>query len=348
MRFGLLSLVLLCACGRTEPVHYSSYGDETDERPRLPDGGVACADGSLALLPARPVVMLVVDRSSSMNQTFPGTGSSKWASLKGALHQQLPSWNDSLELGVLFFPSGSGSSCAVNTAADLTPAYQSVPQVLSVLDARSPGGATPTALAIEHAGAVLTGLRTASSAKAVILATDGAPDCNAALSPTTCTCVGGGATCAATRCLDDVRTVDRVTQLFAAGIPTWVIGLRSSSDATFVSVLNRMADAGGNPMSGVDHFFSAASQTELESAFSDIRRQVGACRYLTTSVPDVGGSIELSVDGQFTPYDEHGLEGWQWVDPGNGELRLVGTACTRAEATTLDKLSVVVRCAQSP
>jgi len=42
------------------------------------------------------------------------------------------------------------------------------------------------------AGAAISGLRTAGSAKALVLATDGAPDCNANLPAGTCTCVGGG------------------------------------------------------------------------------------------------------------------------------------------------------------
>lgn len=344
---ALISLVLLSAsaCGRTEPVDYS--GEFTEEDPnRGPDGGILCANGEIALKPARPVVTLVVDRSSSMNQSFPGTGSSKWNALRSALRQQLPSWNESMELGLFLYPQ-SGSSCGVAGAPDLTPVHQSVEQLLTMLDARSPSGSTPTALAIERAGASLMSLRTASAAKAVILATDGAPACNGALNAQTCTCISG-MTCSATRCLDDVRTVDRIATLNASGIPTWVIGLRGSNDSAFVAVLNQMADAGGQPNSGTDRFFSASSQTELETAFSSIRDQVGRCHYLTTSVPDVGGSIELYVDGTFTPYDPAALEGWEWVDPGNGELRLLGTACTRAQSLPVEKLSVVVRCAQSP
>lgn len=343
---AVISLIILSACGRTEPVDYS--GEFNDEDPnRGPDGGILCANGEITLKPARPVVMLVVDRSSSMNQSFPGTGSSKWNALRSALRQQLPSWNDTMELGLFLYPQSGGSSCGVATGPDFPPAYQSVDQLLTLLDARSASGSTPTALAIERASASLMGLRTASAAKAMILATDGAPACNGALNASTCTCISGS-TCSATRCLDDVRTVDRVATAFASGIPTWVIGLRGSNDTAFVAVLNQMADAGGKPNTGTDRFFSASSQTELETAFSSIRDQVGRCHYLTTSVPDVGGSIELYVDGAFTPYDPAGLEGWQWVDPGNGELELLGTACTRAQLLPVEKLSVVVRCAQSP
>lgn len=342
--FQLLSVLLLLACGRTQPVHYSTDGGDELLPARLPDGGLACVDGTLALRPARPVVMLVVDRSSSMNQSFPGTGATKWNALRSALHQALPPWNETLELGLQLFPSTGANTCSVAAAPELSPAFQGVDAVLARLDGTGPGGSTPTALGVESAGAALTSLRTAGSAKALVLATDGAPDCNANLNPRACTCVGG-TTCTATRCLDDTRTLERISTLAASGIPTWVIGLRSSSDAVFVDVLNRMAEAGGRPMQGTQHFFAASSQPELEGALAEIRRQVGTCHYLTTSVPDVGGSIELNLEGDFVKYDASQFDGWSWVDADNGELALHGAACARAEALPLSALSVVVRCA---
>lgn len=341
-----LACLTLLSCGRTEPVRSSIEGEDSVPEPgRSVDGGLLCTDGKIPLQPAHPVVMLVVDRSNSMNQSFPGTGMTKWNALRGALKQALPAWNDQLMLGLHTFPSGSTASCTVSTTADLAPALQSVPQIITTLDSKSPGGSTPTALAIENAGAILKNLRSASSARALVLATDGAPDCNAALDPTTCTCVGGGGMCTANRCLDATRTIERIATLTSSNVPTWVIGLRSSNDAVFVSTLNRMAVAGGRPQTGTNSFFSAASQEELEAAFTSIRRQVGACLFLTTSVPDLGGSIELSIDGAFTPYDAQQLEGWSWVDPGNGELALHGDACLKALTLPIEALQVVVRCA---
>ena len=188
----LLALMAVGSCGRTALVHYSSDGGDEVLPARLPDGGLACVDGALALLPARPVVMLLVDRSTSMNQTFPGSSSSKWVALRQALHGALPAWNDELELGLQLFPSpATSASCAVSTSPELAPALQAVDAILARLDALGPGGSTPTALGVENAGAALLGRRTAGSAKAVILATDGAPDCNESLDPRTCTCVSG-------------------------------------------------------------------------------------------------------------------------------------------------------------
>ena len=342
--FPLLLLVCL-GCGRTPLVHYSTDGGDDDFAARKEDGGVDCINGRLALLPARPVVMLLLDRSSSMRQNFLGAGVSKWSALRGALHQALPPWGGSMELGTLIFPSISSGACTVPTAADLEPSLDNVSAVLAKLDSTSPSGSTPTAVAIERAGATLWARRTAGSAKAVVLATDGAPDCNGGLNPRTCVCVGGNGACTAVRCLDDTRSVERLGALAASGIPTWIVGLRGANDSLFVDVLNRMADAGGRPQVGASQrFYSASSQLELETAFTTIRQQVGRCRYLTPSVPDVGGSIELHLGGTFLPYDATMAAGWTWVDTGNGELVLNGEACTRSESLPLEALEVVVEC----
>ncbi len=345
---GFLFVFALFGCGRTEPVRYSFDGGDEDEdfAARKPDGGVDCIDGELALIAARPVVMLVLDRSSSMNQNFPGTNDSKWEGLRTALHQALPPWTSRIELGALFFPSVISNACNVGVSVDLTPALENVPAILTKLDAVSPGGSTPTALALDRAALALRGRRTAGSARAVVLATDGAPDCNAALNPRTCACVSSSGACTANRCLDDTRTIDRLSTMAASGIPTWIIGLRGESDALFVSVLDRMADAGAMPRLGGTHrFYTASSEPEVELALTTIGQQVGRCRYLTPSVPDLGGSIEVQLDGDPIPPDAAGTEGWSWVDADNGELALHGQACARAEGLPIEALRVIVRCA---
>lgn len=346
MRSWWLLVLALVACGRTEPVRYPYVIDtsDADHRQRSADGGIACIDGALALEPAFPVVTLVVDRSSSMSQRFSTSNASKWNSLKAALRTSLPPWNDAFELGLHLFPSvGTSEGCTDTPGFLLAPALQNVDAVIEALNGTSPGGATPTAVAIENAGAALTGLRTASSAKGLILATDGAPDCNSALTRG-CVCASGS-NCSGTRCLDDARTIERIATVAASGVPTWVIGIRSSEDAVFIDVLNRMAEAGGRPQAGAQKFFSATSEGELEAAFTSIGQQVGECHYLTASVPDLGGSIAVELDGQFVPYDVAQAEGWAWIDAGNGELALYGDTCARAQTLGVEKLTVVVSCA---
>lgn len=350
LRRLVVLLVPLCvACGRTEPVRYpydtTVIGEDGgDPRQRGPDGGILCIEGSLGLIPAQPVVTLVVDRSNSMNQRFAAGSATKWNALKAALRTSLPPWNQAFELGLHIFPISSRASCDVSAGPTIAPALGNVDAIITTLNQTGPGGATPTALAVESAAAALSGLRTASTAKALILATDGAPDCSFTLDPATCTCLGTTNRCTQSRCLDDARTIERIAAAGAMGIPTWVIGIQSDEDSLFIDTLNRMAVAGGRPQSGTQRFFSARSESELETAFTLIGQQVGDCHYLTASVPDLGGSIEVDLNGEFIGYDVALQDGWAWVDSGNGELALYGTACERAKAAAQGDLTVVVRC----
>lgn len=338
----LVALAVFLSCGRSDVVRYSTDGSVPFGE-RGEDGGLTCVDGLLAVRPAQPVVSLVVDRSTSMSQSFPGTGTSKWNALRSALHEALPPWNEDLALGLTLFPAVGNDSCGVSSSPELSPQVGVVSSLLARLDATAPGGSTPTALAVERASANLAAMRAAGASKALVLATDGAPDCNATLDPRTCTCLSGS-NCSATRCLDDARTIERLQAAVNAGIPTWVVGLRSTDDARFVDVLNRLADAGGRPQVGSQRFFSAASQLELENAFAAIRAQVSVCHYLTSSVPNAGGSLELRLDDVFIPYDVQGVNGWTWIDSGNGEFALHGDACTKALARPVSALAVWVRC----
>jgi hypothetical protein len=181
----------------------------------------------------------------------------------------------------------------------------------------------------------------------MILATDGEPNCNTALNPDTCTCVESQQGCRSqpNQCLDNVRTIDRISTQTSKGIPTYVIGIEDEGDAQFSNVLDAMAVAGGRPQTGAPHkYYSGNSEPELEAALVVIRNQVGSCTFLTSSVPDQRGSITVTVDGVPLPYDPSRTNGWAWNNEDNGEIVLVGGACTRFAAEPNAKLAANVAC----
>lgn len=316
-----LAVVVACvfafACGRTEPVRYDDdpFVAEVDAGFRF-DAGVEmrvveCREGRFRLTNAQPVVGLVLDRSTSMNSTFGSGTTTRWQAVRTALNRTLPVVDQSMALGVMLFPS-AGETCAAPAGFDLAPAQGTTAAIIALVNRSTPTGSTPTALAVEHAAAQLLARRTAGTARALVLATDGAPDCNAALT-TPCPCVNGGTSCAAARCLDDTRTLERIAAARLVDIPTFVIGLRNATDTTLTAVLDRMAIAGGRPRSGAQRFYDATSSAELEQAFTTIRDQVGGCVFLTDSVPTVGdGGLVLMVAGQGVAFDPGGGDGWRW------------------------------------
>ena len=328
------------ACGRTDIYRYI-------EKAPVVDAGLPCIPGSFTLTPATPVVMFVLDRSSSMNSSFGSTGS-RWTALTRGLTAALPPIDNTMDVGALLFPApGAGNACVAPGSANLEPRRGNVGPLLALLVTTRPTGSTPTAVALDNAALSLSSVRAATGARAMVLATDGSPDCNSSLNPKTCTCASGSS-CSANICLDDVRTVERVTAHAKAGLPTYVLGIRNAADATFVKVLNRMAVAGGRARVGkTPSYYPATSSEELTDALTSIRSQLGACTFLSSSVPDRDGATVVVLDGQEVAYDDTRTEGWAWGDKAHGEFLFYGSACDALTARPAMQLKADVTCRDS-
>ena len=324
------------------------YRTPLDDPPRF-DAGIPCAPGGVGLTHAEPTVMFVLDRSGSMDTVMDPTRNSptRWQALGSALGSALPSVDSAMAVGALLFPAvgGGSSSCSVAGRADLQPAVGNVATLVRLMGSSPPGGSTPTASAVDTAAQLMLGLRTATDARALVLATDGEPNCNSLLSTRTCRCTtgttAGATTCSSgLRCLDDTRTEEIIAKYESRGLPTYVVGIQSQGDTQFVDVLNAMAIAGGRPRTGAtESYYAANSEPELNAALGAIRDQVGACTYLTTSVPDPNGSIVISLDGSEVPPEQ-----WSWGNKANGEIVLIGDACQTAAARNNPTLTAVVQC----
>jgi len=344
---SLLTMVLASGCigGRT-PLLDVPIGDASVDTLK-----VSCTAGRVLLTRANPTVMFVLDRSSSMNTAISsGRSQTRWQALGSALATVLPQVTNVVELGALLYPStaAGSASCTVAAKADLNPAVGNVAALTKLMSSTSPGGSTPTASAIDTAAKLVLNIRAATSARALVLATDGAPDCNTALNANTCRCVGGGSGAgrgcgSGDRCLDDTRTVKVISSYETKGLPTYVVGIQSAGDTSFTEVLNAMADAGGRPRasSGL-RYYAASSEADLNAALTAIRDLVGVCTYLTTSVPDPKGHIVLTVNGTALSTDQ-----WMWSNMNNGEVTLVGDACLAAAAQKSPAIVAEVECSDS-
>jgi hypothetical protein len=348
MRFQVLALVVLAGCGRTELVRYSEFPPDAAMvfldagRPDAgtPDAGTPdagppdagpCLPRPVPLTPAVPTVMFVVDRSGSMNEDLDGNmdgGTTRWQVLETSLRSVLPPLDQQIAMGVLMYPV-AGSACLAPSGVDLSPATGNTARVLNLFSTSMPLGGTPTSDSVGVAADHLRQLRTATSARALILATDGAPNCNPALPRATCTCTSPPQTrpnCEeGTHCLDDQRTVTTLGTWFGAGIPTYVIGLGSQLNV-FAGTLERMAVAGGVPRMGMPRYYSATSQAELTDAFQRITSQLTRCTFLLNGL-GLNDTFVVDVGGTVVP---EGPDGWEWLDRTNGELALRGMACDRA------------------
>jgi hypothetical protein len=292
--------------------------------------------------------MFLLDRSSSMSTAMGSSirGADRWAALGSALARVLPPVDSTIAIGALAFPATSlFDSCALPGRADLLPATGNVGALTRLMNNSSPEGGTPTAGALDMASRLLLGLRTANMARALVLATDGGPDCNSNLSPFSCRCIDSASflmCSSAEECLDAARTVREIADLESRGLPTYVIGIESDGDREFDDVLSAMAMAGGRPYTGgTTSFYRATSPADLDAALTAIRDQVGFCTYLTTSVPDQLGSIVVTVNGTELSPDQ-----WAWGDKYNGELLLLGQICQTLAAEANPVLTATVVCGE--
>jgi hypothetical protein len=356
-----VTIAVAVSCGsRTglivDPVDDASVADVTTERDAQPDrfdaepdviddGPKACVPGTFRFDLAVPQLMFVIDRSGSMayrldrEDPAPPGAPNRWTTLRDGLAQTIVPLSAQLAIGARFFPSRNAggadpnAACAQDPGTGIAPATGNAARILDVFSQTRPIGGTPTAVAIELAAQQLSASR--AVARVMVLATDGAPNCNAALNGNTCNCTlqdPDGCKVdppGALACLDDTKSIATVTDIFSKRkIPVYVIGIGATQ--SFASVLDAMAVAGGRPRAGTPRYYDVDTPAEMTAALTDVRDSVARCTYISPSAPDDPSAVSVVVAGKEVPYDPTHVEGWDWIDKDYGVLQLFGTACGTA------------------
>jgi hypothetical protein len=348
-------LVAAAACGSRTGLFTPTDGYEIsiDGGGGLPfDAAVGCTPGNFSFQLALTQLMFALDRSGSMQFTLDGAQGAprsewRWTILRNSLAQTITTFDNQIAMGAKFFPETlsqtqstiSDVACRLDSTIAIPPAQGNAQRILAGFDQADPVGGTPTSEAINVSAAALNATR--SVARTIVLATDGAPNCNGALDKSNCTCTSaaGNQTCDRAvngqyNCLDDDRTITSIDTVFKQGIPVYVIGIGSLERPDFQAVLDRMAVAGGRPRATSPRYFNVQSADDLTNALTTIRDSVAKCTYLTPSAPTNPDSISVQVSGTVIPRDETHANGWDWIDQRLGELEFFGKACTAAQAAT--------------
>ena len=363
-------LAVVAACGSRTGLYgtSSSSGFLPDGAPitdgpttiidgNVPDGPIACTPGKFTFDLAAAQLMFVIDRSGSMAFSLdgrrpplaPGT-ISRWDTLRDALASTIAPFDSSLAMGATFYPAegatGNDEACEVETASGIPPARGNTTQILSVFDNTVPIGGTPTAEAVRQAAQFVTGTR--GVVRTMVLATDGAPNCNGGLDRTTCTCTSATGNCTgpdgARNCLDATRTIDVIRSIAQVqNIPVYVIGIGGTEKPEFLTVLDQMAVAGGRPRPTTPRHYNVQTAAEMKEALQTIQDSVAKCTYLTPSAPTDPSAISVEIDGIPIPRDTGHTYGWDWNDQAYGVLTFFGAGCTKASTGT-PQITGVVRC----
>lgn len=318
-------------------------------------------------------VLLVIDKSSSMDDQPEGFELKKWDALKAALAPALEAAQEEMSFGLLLYPFSQQGEIPLDCFEGCCQVPQgraaievgvergtrSASKVMAALDAATPGGGTPTAAALDAAlfyfttgeGKDLKGDRF------VLLATDGGPNCGD--SSTTCAadhctpnldglCPADQGNCCrgeGSYCLDDAAVLQKIRALADASVPTFVIGIPGTE--SYAEYLDAFATAGGVPNPKKRPAYYAVSAEggvdELTRTFREVTTHlVRSCEVaLGTSAPDER-LVNVAVDCDVVP-SANGA-GWNISEEAPTTLVLAGDTCDRVEREGARRIDVVYGC----
>ena len=327
---ALASLVALLAAACTGAINGGAgtgdgsgggAGGGDDDEFNQPDAAVCDQTVPITVTQVQktPDMLLVVDKSGSMNDPLGGGGASKMDIMKQAMATVLPGENANIRFGLALYPSvGDCGAAQVTSGIVANNASSIVAQINSV----QPQGATPTHTSLDAARAYYSGIAANPDGRYVLLATDGIPNCNG--TPQT---------------PSNAQSIQAAERLADQGINVFVIGFGdiAAADPTF---LTQMAQAGGTA-----NFFAANSPTELQAALREISGTVvqASCDFKLASVPESAAKLAVTVDGQPVPRDPAHNLGWDY-DAATNSIIFYGVTCEAIKSGNLANVSVDYGC----
>jgi hypothetical protein len=280
-----------------------------------------CASGLADTAPVTPVIWLVVDGSSSMNQEF-DAGRNRWQTLRSSLMDKggiVDSLQSLAKFGMVIYSGGSSDPMQCVQLVTVQPALNNFPALDAAYPMMPLGMGTPTDKALEHVVTALpvvtqTMLDTRNEPIYVVLATDGSPNDSCGR--------GGGLSGGSGRDDAAVRqaVIDVVKRGTMAGMNMYVISM-AGGDQSLQSHLEQVAMA----TTTMTPPFSPASQNDLVKTFRDI---VGSasCQIDLKGMVKQGQECAGKVTLNGSDLACGSNDGWHLLDPNTFEL--TGKACS--------------------
>jgi hypothetical protein len=293
-----------------------------------------CVNVNVTASGVPPNVLIVLDRSSSMNEMI--TGGTKWNVGRTGIINLLNTFTGQVRFGLALYPGQnlvceSATSCTVpgergNVFVD--PGPSTVAQITDQLSAPAPAvttcsQGTPTTETLANLTGY-AGLEDTARSNYILLVTDGQHSCD-----------------------DNPENSAAALLAQSPSIRTFVVGFGSGVDP---GELNAIATSGGTTrVGGPPHYYVANDPTALATAFNAIVGSVISCD-LTLS-----GSLTMPMnactDGTIlldgSMLDCQGMncgaaDGWCVVNPTT--IRLLGTTCADFQNTPNANVSGSFRC----
>lgn len=350
---------------------------EDDGCPPDADAQDVCGNEVIPVVTSQLNLYFVLDRSASMQETLDGSRSSKYDNaylsivrlLRTIGHRvhfgaaifppALVEAEDACSAGVEVFPSTAGDPACYQKSGEDGPNLTSLRYTLGGVDQN---GGTPVSATLQHLSETLFEL---DGETAVVLATDGAPNCNPAAVCGSDECIPnlegdsfrsdqGDVACdedfnccdpnltvagANLNCVDTDGSEAAVQALAEAGVRTYVIGMPGSE--AYSSILDALALAGQTARPSQPYYYAVADTEELTQAVLDIGREVAiSCEIELESAPPDRDWVNVYADADVLPRDEK--EGWSWID--ERTIAMNGDACESLKSGNVLQLQVVAGC----
>ncbi len=335
------------------PVFNTDAGGPPDCTKADPEAGV-CGCTELDLLGDAPNMYFVLDRSGSM------ANGNEWTTVRTVVSQTMEKIGPRASFGVAVFPK-PGQQCAaggqvMSVRRGDSPAgtFGPTTKVMLQVTSAAPSGGTPTAATLRALTPTLEGL---AGQTFVILATDGGPNCNDSATCGASECQlniegmqgcppGGPLDCCDPSsygpefCLDAQPTIDAVSALAAASIPTYVIGVPGSE--TYAALLDQLATAGGTARAGSPRYYrvDTTDAADFAAALAKVAAKITAtCTLSLDQPPPDPDQVNVYLDGVAVPQDP--TDGWS-LD--GATVTLLGATCQKVMAGDVLSLRVVAGC----
>jgi len=347
--------------GGTPPIVIVLDGGGSDGPMSSPD--LNCGAKTKTASKLAPDVLILLDRSGSMNESYNGTScsgtggmggrsgggmtncgsDSKWAKVTPAIAQVISETDTDVNWGLKFFPqtmAGAGAdACAVNNVADVPIAAGNATAIQTAImgSTQANGGVvtgyngTPTRNAANGAVGYMQSL-TDANPKFILLATDGAP-----------TCPEAGTTNASPGAIAAVAAAN------AAGFQTFVVGIATANSADADATLSSMATAGGLPRAATPPYYPVTNADDLAAAIRTLVGVAATCTFQVGPTPTDDGStsldkIDVFGDGAPIGRDTTHTNGYDYKDASKQQIEVHGPLCDQIKSGAIKDVTVTFRC----
>jgi hypothetical protein len=285
--------------------------------------GSDCGQTELVIDPIPPNLLVLLDISGSMNEGLDGftcipipgfttCAPSKMAVAVDALTQMTVTYRTQIDWGLAMFPGDGNCGAPMNVIA---PAAGNADMLSSTVAATAAAGNTPINAAVSsvQSSGVLTD---ATRKNFLLLLSDGGESCKG----------------------DNADTTQRIADMAAMGIGTFVVGFGGGVDA---AVLDNFATAGGMPnASGTTKYYQADSAAQLQTALGTILQSVVGCDFALTTPPDDPDAVWAFLDDVMVERDSD--DGWS-LDTSSNTVTFAGAACEQLQGGGTD-IDIVFGC----